>query len=395
MCLHHQQRGFLRMLPRTTEVLIVGAGPSGLALATALKLLDVDVTIIDRQAHGANTSRAAVIHARTLEVLETLSVTSALLERGIIVPTFRIRDRDRVLLDIDFGQLASRYPFTLMCPQDQTEKVLLERFEDLGGRVCWSTEFVRMETHGNDVIIQLRRTSGESTMVAKWVAGCDGAHSVVREDSGIGFMGGTYAEDFVLADVAMRWPLARDEVDLFLAPDGLVVVAPLPQDRFRIVATVSQAPEKPDVAFMQALLSQRGPSDDPGCISDIVWSSRFRIHHRVAATPLAERIVLCGDAAHVHSPAGGQGMNTGIQDAISLAGPLYSALHGDSAELIAWAARRHEVATAVVSLTDRMTRAATLKSKPARMGRNLLLTAANRIPSLRRRIARRIAELDN
>lgn len=383
------------MLPETTDVMIIGAGPSGLALATALRLLGVDVTIIDRQPQGANTSRAAVIHARTLEVLDTLGVTSALLERGIVVPTFRIRDRDRVLLDIDFGHLASRYPFTLMCPQDQTEKVLLERFEDLGGRVCWSTEFVRMEPHGDNVTIELRQTSGTSTVMAKWVAGCDGAHSIVREASGIRFTGGTYDEDFVLADVAMRWPLARDEVDLFLAPDGLVVVAPLPQDRFRIVATVSQAPEKPDVAFMQTLLDQRGPSGDPGRISDIVWSSRFRIHHRVAATPWAGRIVLCGDAAHVHSPAGGQGMNTGIQDAVSLAGPLHSALHGELSELNAWAARRQEIATAVVSLTDRMTRAATLKSRPARMGRNLLLAAANRIPAIRSRIARRISELDN
>jgi 2-polyprenyl-6-methoxyphenol hydroxylase-like FAD-dependent oxidoreductase len=136
----------------------------------------------------------------------------------------------------------------------------------------------------------------------------------------------------VLADVRMEWPLSRDEVILFYSPKGLVVVAPLPNERFRIVSTVDEAPEVPSLDFMQAVLDARGPANNPGRIKDITWSSRFHIHHRVAQNPRKGRVLLCGDAAHVHSPAGGRGMNTGIQDSISLAEALTNTLRdGDEA----------------------------------------------------------------
>ena len=138
-----------------------------------------------------------------------------------------------------------------------------------------------------------------------------------------------------------------------LSPKGFVVVAPLPNSRFCIVATAEEAPEVPSLEFMQAVLDARGPSTNPGRIHDVAWSSRFHIHHRVAETPRKGRILLCGDAAHVHSPAGGQGMNTGIQDSVSLAETLASTLKdGDEARLDSWAARRHQVARDVVALTE-------------------------------------------
>src|SRR5262249_33840494 len=159
---------------------------------------------------------------------------------------------------------------------------------------------------------------------------------------GIGFAGEAYELSFVLADVRMQWPLSRDEVTLFYSPKGLVVVAPLPDDHFRIVATMDEAPETPSAEFMQAILDARGPETDPGRIREVAWSSRFRIHHRVAETPRKGRILLCGDAAHVHSPAGGQGMNTGIQDSVSLAAALARTLQdGDEARLDEWAEARH------------------------------------------------------
>src|SRR5262249_32278596 len=183
------------------------------------------------------------------------------------------------------------------------------------------------------------------------------------------------------ADVRMDWPLSRDEVTLFYSPKGLVVVAPLPNEHFRIVATVDEAPEVPSLDFMQAVLDARGPAIDPARIPDVAWSSRVPIQHRVAQNPRKGRVLLCGDAAHVHSPAGGQGMNTGIQDSISLAEALTGTLRdSDETRLDAWAVRRHEVANDVVALTDRMTRVATMKSPAAQAPRNRAGAFAGHLP---------------
>ena len=189
-----------------------------------------------------------------------------------------------------------------------------------------SPSSVKAQIQANDLIQSIK---------AHWLIGCDGMHSTVREKSGITFSGGEYDASFVLADVSMDWPLSCEEVTLFYSPKGLVVVAPLPNERFRIVATVDEAPEVPSLEFMQAILDARGPSTNPGRLHDVAWSSRFHIHHRVAQTPRKGRVLLCGDAAHVHSPAGGQGMNTGIQDSISLADALSKTLHdGDGGRLM-------------------------------------------------------------
>lgn len=339
------------MSAKVSPILIVGAGPTGLSLAIALRQRGARVIIVDRQMQGANTSRAAVIHARTLEVLEQLGVTAKLLEEGIIVPRFRVRDRDRLLFDIDFGELPGSYPFTLMLPQDQTESILRERLEELGVDVRWATELETIVQQEDGYIAQLRSPAGTIDMHASWVVGCDGLHSEVREAAQIPFSGGTYTEEFVLADIKMDWPLARSEVDLFFAPQGLMVVAPLPHDRYRMVATASQPPEQPDMSFIQRLLDERGPPSEPGRINEVIWSSRFHVHHRLAANVICGNIILCGDAAHVHSPAGGQGMNTGIQDAVSLADPLLQAMKGDRTPLLAWADARQKVARSVVRLT--------------------------------------------
>jgi len=256
-------------------------------------------------------------------------------------------------------------------------------------------EFVRSDWDGTHVSAQISANGVASTVKARWLVGCDGMHSVVREQAGIPFTGSEYEESFVLADVDMDWPLSREEVSLFFSPDGLVVVAPLPEERFRIVATADAAPESPTAEYVQSLLNERGPLSATARIRDVVWSSRFHIHHRVSESPRKGRVLLCGDAAHVHSPAGGQGMNTGIQDSISLANVLVKTLKdGNEARLDLWAAERHRVATGVVSLTDRMTRMATLKSGLGRAFRNAGMTIAGRLPPVRAAIARNLAELN-
>lgn len=372
-----------------TDVLIVGAGPTGLTLAAALQARGVRCLLIDRLAEGANTSRAAVVHARTLEVLEPLGVSAALVARGLQAQRFSVRDRDRVLMPIGFAQLPSRYPFTLMISQAETERALLDRLLALGGTVLRPRTLVGLTQSAE----RAQATLDDGTCItARYVVGADGMHSAVRGFAGIPFDGDRYDEAFVLADVQLDGGVPHDEVVLYFSPAGMAVVAPLPDGRHRVVATVDEAPEQPDAAFIQALLDARGPQRAPARVRALLWSSRFRVHHRIAAHYRAGRLLLAGDAAHVHSPAGGQGMNTGMLDAMRLATALGRALEGDEAALDAYGAERRPIAQQVIALAHRLTRLATVP--PARrLLRNALLSLLALCPPFRRRLAWQLSGL--
>ncbi len=253
-------------------------------------------------------------------------------------------------------------------------------------------ELARLEQDGDGVTATM---VGGETVRALYVVGADGMHSAVRDQTGIGFAGDTYGQSFVLADVHLDWEFADSEVMLYFAPAGLVVVAPLPGGRHRIVATTDVAPEHPDRDHIQALLDARGPQKRPALVKDVVWSSRFRVHHRLANRYRENRVFLAGDAAHVHSPAGGQGMNTGIQDAVALAVRLAGVLRDGADEHIldGYEAQRRPVAADVVAFTDRMTRAATVDHPLARRIRNATLRVLNHISSVQRNIALNLSEL--
>lgn len=379
-------------LPRTTDVLVVGAGPAGLTLAASLQARGVDVVLLDKAAEAANTSRAAVIHARTLEVLRGIDISDELVRRGVIVPRFTLRDRDRELLTIDFDELPTRHPYTLMLPQNITEDVLTSRLAELGGRVHRPYELARVQQDGDGVTATM---VGGETVRALYVVGADGMHSAVRDQTGIGFAGDTYDQSFVLADVHLDWEFDESEVMLYFAPAGLMVVAPLPGGRHRIVATADVAPEHPDRDHIQALLDARGPQKRAARVKDVVWSSRFRVHHRLADRYREGRVFLAGDAAHVHSPAGGQGMNTGIQDAVALAARLAGVLRDGADERIldGYEAERRPIAADVVAFTHRITRVATVDHSGIRRIRNATLRVLNRIAAVRRNIALNLSEL--
>ena len=373
-----------------TNVLVIGAGPSGLTLAASLVKQGVATTVVDRQAAGANTSRAAVVNARTLEVLDDLDVARRLVKEGIHAPRFTIRDGRRTLIPVDFSVLPTDYPYSLMVPQATTERLLLERLTELGGTVLRPKTLASLIQDADGVTA----TFDDGELIrARYVVGADGMHSTVREQAGIGFEGGAYQESFTLADVRLRGEAPPDEVILFWAKAGLTVVAPLPGDIYRIVAPVADAPEEPSAAFVQQLLDERGLGAGRMVVTDVVWGSRFRIHHRVADTYRAGRLLLAGDAAHVHSPAGGQGMNLGIQDGVALAGALAAVLAGASDSVLdEYNATRRPIAHQVVEMTDRLTRLATLP-RAARPIRNTAIGLIGRVPSVQRALAMRLSGL--
>jgi 2-polyprenyl-6-methoxyphenol hydroxylase-like FAD-dependent oxidoreductase len=218
-------------------------------------------------------------------------------------------------------------------------------------------------------------------------------HSVVREQAGIGFHGGAYGESFVLADVRLTGEVPADEVILYWATAGMTVVAPLPGDIYRIVAPVPDAPENPSAAYAQQILDTRGPGKGRMVVTGVIWGSRFRIHHRVADTYRCGRLLLAGDAAHVHSPAGGQGMNLGIQDAVALSEALAGVLGGEPDSLLdEYSATRRPMARDVVTMTDRLTRLATLPWA-LRPLRNAVFSVVGRVPAVNRALAWRLSGL--
>ena len=382
------------MLP-TTDVLIVGAGPTGLALAITLQRAGIDHILIDKLPTGQNTSRAAVIHAHTLEMLDNLGVSTLLVDEGLKLATFSIRDRDRTLVQLGFDGLTTPHPYLLMLPQDVTERVLSDRLVALGGSIHRgvAASEVRQDTTG--VHVSLTSDAGPHSIAARYVVGADGMHSMVRAASGAEFEGAAYGESFVLADVSMDWSHERDEVMLFFSPAGMVVVAHLPNVRFRIVATLDNAPEHPTIADLQTLIDTRGPITGAARVTDVVWSSRFRVHHRLAKSYRNHRLLLMGDAAHVHSPAGGQGMNTGLVDACVLGRLLAAVVSGKQAEvdLDQYQTLRRPAAEKVLGLAGRLTFMATMRSPAQRRVRNAVLSAINHMPFVKHGLAMSLSGL--
>ena len=380
-------------LPARTEVLVVGAGPVGLAVAASLAGHGHNVTVVDQQETGANTSRAAVVHARTLEMLERIGVSKRLAGLGIHARQFSIRDGDRELVPVRFDGLPTDYPYTLMVPQNITEQVLLDRLEELGGSVHrpYVASGVSQTADGAQVTFD----SGD-VIKAQYVVAADGMNSTIRDSAGLGPNGdvnGTLPLSFALADVRVEAGLPADEVLLFFSKTGMLVVAPLPDGSFRLVAEVDDAPEQPNVAYAQQLLNTRGPRRTTVKVTEVIWGSRFRIHERVADEYRAGRVLLAGDAAHTHSPAGGQGMNLGLRDAVALGDALSLALSGSREDkLDEYAAGSRAEAMHVVALAHRLTRLAT--APPAvRPLRNVALRLLAHVPAFRRRLAEQLSAI--
>jgi 2-polyprenyl-6-methoxyphenol hydroxylase-like FAD-dependent oxidoreductase len=293
-------------------------------------------------------------------------------------------------MSIDFGDLPTNYPYTLTISQADTERVLLDRVRELGVPVLRPKTLSGIEQNADAVVA--RFDDGEA-MTARYLIGADGMHSTAREQAHIGFRGGEYQESFALADIKVQGEAPSDEIVLFFAAGGLLVVVPLPGGIHRVVAPVAQPPDEPTAEFVQQLLDSRGVGPGRLVVSDVLWGSHFRIHHRVADSYRAGRVLLAGDSAHVHSPAGGQGMNLGIQDAAALGDVLTRVLEGAPDTLLdRYSEVRRPIAKQVVAFTDRLTRLATAP-RVARPARNAAMRLAATIPAVRRAVAWRLSGL--
>jgi 2-polyprenyl-6-methoxyphenol hydroxylase-like FAD-dependent oxidoreductase len=388
-------------MPRaSTDVLVVGAGPTGLTLACELARRGLAVRVVDQALEPAPESRALGVHARTLELLDQgLCVADRLVARGLPMRAVAVHARGRRIARARFDELDSPFPFVLSLPQSETERVLGERLRELGGDVERGLRFTGLATRADGVAATLvARDGGREDAAAAWLVGCDGAHSAVRGALGLPFEGARYEEPFVLGDVRIRGELPRDEARVFLSPAGVLALFPLPGEggAWRVIAEAGglDLARPLDLAALQALVDARAAG--ALALSEPGWLASFTVHRRQVPSYRAGRVLLAGDAAHLHSPIGGQGMNLGIQDAVNLAWKL-ALVHARGApdgRLDSYQAERHPVGAATLRRTDLATRLATLHSPAGRELRDGLARAVAALRPLRRVALRGLAELD-
>jgi 2-polyprenyl-6-methoxyphenol hydroxylase-like FAD-dependent oxidoreductase len=363
-----------------TPVLIVGAGPVGLTLACELTRYQVPVRIVDKAPQRTDKSKAIVIWSRTLELLDRGDQGSApFVEAGFKVRGVNIVAADGAVVGhVKMDSVASPNPYALMLPQSDTERLLEERLQRLGASVERSTEVIALAIGADGVEATLRRADGrEETVHADWLAGCDGAHSIVRHTLAAPFSGETMGSDWILADTHMKgYPFPDTEVSVYWAREGVLPIFPIAPGRYRIIANIPPSggdhPRDPTLQEVQAIVEQRGPKGVS--LFDPIWLSGFRINARKVASYRSGRAFLSGDAAHVHSPAGGEGMNTGMQDAVNLAWKLALAIHGTCGEALlnTYSPERSGVGDEVLKNTSRLTAIGTLHNPIAEELRNIV-----------------------
>src|SRR5882724_5715805 len=355
------------------DVLIVGAGPTGLVLALWLTRLGVRVRIIDKTTEPGTTSRALAVQARTLELYRQIGLADAVIKGGRRIAAVNLWVAGKQAAHAVFGNMGaglSPFPYALIYPQDEHERLLIERLAEDGVKVERSTELLGFEDVTTRVLARLRRPGGVvETCTAAFIAGCDGAHSAVREALGIGFPGGTYAHLFYVADVESSGAAMNGEVHVGLDTTDFLAVFPLKgEGHARLIGTVQEDAMHQQDNLSWTDVSQRVIEWMHIDVARVNWFSTYRVHHRVADHFRKGRVFLLGDAAHIHSPVGGQGMNTGIGDAVNLAWKLAAVLGERAAAslLDSYEPERIAFARRLVASTDRAFTIATSRGPLAR-----------------------------
>jgi len=378
-----------------SDVLIVGAGPVGLFLANECARRGLRWRLVETRSSQSIHSKALAIFPRTLEILDMAGVVAPFLQAANRVTAVAVITHERTLAHMRFTPEESPYPFIAMVPQDVTEKLLVEELGRRGGAVEYDTTFVSASQDDDGVNVVLAGPHEPLGLRASFVVGCDGAHSAVRHLLDLTFAGGEYDAAFMLADVDTDESLPADQLQLCPSESGPLAIFPMSASRRRIVATV-QHPEgdTPSLDLVRRLLDQRGPGGVEA--RALHWSSYFRIHHRHVRHLRVGRIFIAGDAAHIHSPFGGQGMNTGLHDVWNLAWKLDLCRHGHgNARLLdSYEAERLPVIKHVIETTDVLTRVMGTPNRLAQALRDSVIPMVSRLAPFQHAFVQRLSELD-
>ena len=379
------------------QVLVVGAGPTGLVLAAELLARGIRTRIIDKGDGTVLQSRAIGIHARTLEVLDMMGLAERFTGRGHVVHHFRFYSKARCLASLDLARCGSRFGYLLDLPQDETERLLRARVAELGGVIEQRAELTSLTTGADSVTASILSPAGQDeTINASYVVGCDGAHSRVRRELGLPFHGHPYPQDWLLADVLLDSDLREDAVHAFFRPDGLpVIFFPMRDHRWRLTLPFAgdRGGQPPTLAEIQQLTNERAPK--PVTLSDPSWLANFRSHRRSASAYRSGRVLLAGDAVHIHSPAGGQGLNTGVTDAHNLGWKLALVASGRAPDALldSYGRERGPVAEQVLKLTHALVRYGSLSQPVKRLARDAVVPALAGSAVIQRRAARRLSQV--
>ncbi len=361
----------------TADALVVGAGPVGLTMATALIQQGLSCRIIDKAPAPSDKSKALVVWSRTLELLDNLGLAPKFVQAGMKARGASIFSEGKRLVHVAIADVDSPFAFPLMLPQNDTERLLTEHLAERGVAIERQVELLSFSEQAGAVAGRLRLADGrEESFEIPWLIGCDGAHSTVRHALDIPFTGTAEPNDWMLADIHVEGPLAGDELSIFWHEKGILAFFPITRGRFRVIADLGTAtdtgkPPDPTLAEVQAKIEERGPGGLT--LSDPIWLAGFRINERKVSDYRRGRAFLAGDAAHIHSPAGGQGMNTGMQDAFNLAWKL-ALVHrgeGQAAPLLdSYSTERSAIGDQVLRGAGMMTLLATLRNPVAQFARN-------------------------
>jgi 2-polyprenyl-6-methoxyphenol hydroxylase-like FAD-dependent oxidoreductase len=377
-----------------TDVLIVGAGPVGLFLANECARRGLRWRLIETRASQSEHSKALAIFPRTLEIFDMAGLVGPFLEMANRVTSVSIVTHGRTLAHMRFTPEETPYSFVAMVPQDVTEKLLVEGLGRRGGTVEYETTFVSAAEQDDGVSVTLDRKGEPIKLRASFVVGCDGAHSAVRHLLNLPFEGAEYDDSFMLADIETNETLPADELQLCSSELGPVAIFPMSATRRRVVAIVDKTEgDAPSLDLVRKILAQRAPGGIEA--RALRWSSYFRVHHRQVARLRVGRIFIAGDAAHIHSPFGGQGMNTGLHDVWNLVWKLDLALHrrGNEQLLESYSAERRPVIKQVIETTDFLTKTMGTPSKLAQTLRNAVIPMVSRLAPFQHAFVQRLSEL--
>lgn len=383
------------MMDKPLDVLVVGAGPVGLFCANELTRHGLRCRIIEKKNHLSEHSKALGIHIRTMDVMADGDFLDEMFAEGLKINQVCFKSKGKELVRASFEGVKAKWRFILDLPQNETEAILYKGLVEKGIFVEWEAELIDLRQEKGSVHATLKKGEHTEEITASWLIACDGAHSTVRHLSQLDFVGAPYKQHWWLADLKIDWHLPPDSMYAYLHADGPLACFPITGNRYRLVMTTPLNQDKtPTLEDITAAFNQR--SSDKAQLSNPIWLTQFNLHHRQIQHYRRDRVFLAGDAAHIHSPIGGQGLNTGLQDIYNLVWKLALVEKGMAKETIldSYHAERYAVGASVLKKTDAMTRMILLKNPLLILLRNTLMSFMMSFPVIRNKLATNIAGLD-